>query len=612
MNYLSVFDNVSGDRLCFLENAYNVGYTLTLNLVHQATFTLPLDDPKNKYCQVYRYVEFWDSDKYVGLFRILPTVTTKSVDTREVVYSCEHVLATLMDDVLYGWHQIGNLGVYTNEVIQYVLNQQRTKRWQLNQCDFRRQFLYGWENENLLSALFSIATPFVDPYKWEVDTKTTPWTLSLSNISKEPVAEVRYKKNVTGITKTVDPTDLATRLIPLGYGEGVNQLTIASVNSGNVALEADTVDKYGEITRIWVDRRYQDADSLVSAAESLLEELKEPYTSYDVSTVYFGSLASANIGDYVRVIDDEDGTDFVTQIIQIDKPDVLMDPANATVTLANRQKNVAVSLADMADRERIDEVYAQGAVTVYTRSFADNCSPDYPAIMRFPVPSNVVYINEITLSGGPEAFRGYTTTIESTEQEITTTSDNGGEIITSTAGGGSSETSSEVELTPKNTSVSDDGGSGAANHNHGLNRGDHFAIVDNNLNIIGMSNGFSPSGAHTHGEHSHTVKIPKHYHDIDIPDHNHSITIPGHTHQYQHGIYTGPTASRLTILVDGNTVGIWQNLDNVNLVPYLSKNSDGTITRGWHTVEVVPNGLTRVELDMMIQLFANSRGGGQY
>jgi phage minor structural protein len=46
---------------------------------------------------------------------------------------------------------------------------------------------------------------------------------------------------MVGIEKDEDPTEIITRLYPLGYGEGVNQLTISSVNNGVPYIDADTI-----------------------------------------------------------------------------------------------------------------------------------------------------------------------------------------------------------------------------------------------------------------------------------------------------------------------------------------------------------------------------------
>lgn len=43
---------------------------------------------------------------------------------------------------------------------------------------------------------------------------------------------VRRRYNMTSYTRGRDPQNIVTRLYPLGYGEGINQLNIKGVNDG--------------------------------------------------------------------------------------------------------------------------------------------------------------------------------------------------------------------------------------------------------------------------------------------------------------------------------------------------------------------------------------------
>ena len=149
-------------------------------------------------------------------------------------------MATLIDTVLFGYHIVGNLGTYTADCIRYVLDHQPVKNWVLDRCDFRNQFEYGWEQESLLSALFSIAAPLAGPYLWKTDTSVYPWRLSLTRLDTTGLPElyVRRRHNMTSYQKGSDPQQILTRLYPLGYGEGVNQLGIASVNGGVPYLQS--------------------------------------------------------------------------------------------------------------------------------------------------------------------------------------------------------------------------------------------------------------------------------------------------------------------------------------------------------------------------------------
>ncbi|MNI53545.1 hypothetical protein D3C73_1083880 [compost metagenome] len=134
-----------------------------------------------------------------------------------------------------------------------------------------------------------------------------------------------------------------------------------------------------------------------------------------------------------------------------------------------------------------------------------------------------------------------------------------------------------------------------------------------------------PSGSHYHAinlnhsheiiipSHAHSVTIPAHNHSVNIPAHSHSVTIPEHVHTMIYGIYEGPTPTILTIEVDGNTVPITSvSGTNVDIIPYLSKDSAGRIVRGWHEIKITPNDLGRIVANVTMQIFVQSRGGGDY
>ena len=46
---------------------------------------------------------------------------------------------------------------------------------------------------------------------------------------------------------------------------------------------------------------------------------------------------------------------------------------------------------------------------------------------------------------------------------------------------------------------------------------------------------------------------------------------------------------------------------------YLSTDDNGKIRRGaWHEIQIVPDGLTRIEANLTAQVFVQSVGGGDY
>jgi len=620
-------------KLAYLENARNIGYDLTLNELWYSNFTMPADDSKNIYCQPFNYVEIYDGRERIELFRIMPTKLTRNTQGN-IVYECEHVLATLLDDVLFQYHQIGNIDVGTTTVLRYVLDRQIDKRWQLGTCEFDRRFEYKWENENLLVALFSVPECFNEGYRWEFDTTGSVWRIHLKKLPTKFKADITYKKNMLEIQKELDPTTIVTRLYCLGYGEGDNQLGIESVNNGIPYLESNgQTTTWGIKSSILVDRRFESPETLKAYGQSLLNQLKNPYKSYTTTAVDLYRKSPEKYekffpGDIVRINDKEDGIIEDLPIVKVTKGDITGNPGDIQIEIANKSRDISSSITEMADRTRINEVYAQGATNQMLVPFADNADNDNPAVLRIYIPDTMARINKCILNYQLEAFRAYSKAIEGGGGTTESTSDGGASSQTSSSGGGGTQTSSSggaISETSGNPTplenkpnwwgyIGERGG-----HNHGIPAGTRLLT-----SIDGSSVGWVPASDHDHSfmNHGHDIIIPTHRHDIDIPDHTHNIsipnhlhniTIPDHTHNLQFGIYRGTTANTVTIKVDGNLMPAIQQGQDINIVPYLSVDDSGKIQRNtWHTIEIVPDKLTRIIANIFMQIFTNSRGGGDY
>ncbi|MFZ3199437.1 MAG: phage tail spike protein, partial [Bacillus mycoides] len=268
----------------YLENAFKISYEQQFNSIWTAAFSLPLSDSKAEEVTAFDFLELFDNGKRIGMFRILPKETVKNTHT--ITYKCEHVLATLLSDVLFRYHQLSNFT--TKDVLEYLLGQQETKHWRLGKCDFTRYFHYSWEHENtILGPVFSVPKPFDEPHAWTWDdsVENYPWTLNLVKVNDEITGEIRYRKNLKGIRKEEDPTDIITRLYCLGYGEGVNQLDISKVNPTKkpyIEAPQHIIDKYGIHKYIWVDKRFENVDTLFSSGQVMLNKKCIPKVSYSV------------------------------------------------------------------------------------------------------------------------------------------------------------------------------------------------------------------------------------------------------------------------------------------------------------------------------------------
>lgn len=684
---ISIYDGRTRKRLAYLQNAYAISFEQSTNSLWTAQFSLPYSDPKTKYCKSFNLVELWDEDgggkdRYVGLFRIMPS-TEETIGTEaNIVYRLEHVLSTLLDDVMLGYHEVGNLEVFTRHSIGYILDNQTEKKWALKQCDYEHQFLYGWQDENLLSALFSIVQPFSETdYYWEFDTTEFPWQLSLRKANPNPVSDIRYRKNLNGLTRIVDPTNLTTRLYCYGYGQGDNKLTISDVNNGAPYLESPNIGKYGVITQVWTDERFTIAESLLSVGKTMLKRLEEPSVSYEIDLQTMYSASNLRIGDTVRMI--SLGLDEPMTVKKISKDDVSGAPQSGKIILGEGTIDISNSVAELAERQRIAETYSQGAESIFTDSFVDNADADIPAEVIFTIPENVVHVNEIRFSCLLTNFRAYSKAIQgggmgekTTEAggaDTLTSRSGGGQVISShdggggvrssldggnktisaLSGGGDSKTSGGGGYYPTTVSIKSrlSDGSGVGLHSHGIGTSNivtWVTAVKNSQGVVtGVSNSvreFIPSGDHTHEivvpshthsvpipDHTHSVPLPSHRHDINLPDHthginlpthdhkidipahNHEFVLPNHTHGIDYGIYKGPKASKMSVYLDDELIGEYDSsIKDLNLIDYMSKNANGNIMRGQHSIRIIPDSLTRVECTFQIRLFTNMHGGKQY
>lgn len=627
-NIIRVYDT-NMDKLGYLNNAYDIGYELKLNELNNATFTLPVWDSKNEYCQAFNYVEIFDGGHRVGLFRIMPLKLSRS-QSGYYTYDCEHVLSTLLDDVLFKYHQIGSKDIFTAKAIRYVLEQQTVKRWVLGVCDFKNEFEYGWENENLLSALYSIPEMFEGDYKWEFDTVDYPWVLHLRKIDPNFVADITYKKNMTSIEKVVDPTGIVTRLYCLGYGEGDNQLGIGKVNNGKAYIEDSTaIGRWGVKTSILVEPKYESEETLLAYGKKLLSELKEPRKAYTVSAIDLYRKNSEKhapfvVGDVVRILDSEDGIVEDLPIYNIRKSDITGDVGAIDIQIANKDEDIAGSISELQDRARINDVYAQGATNQMVIPYSDNADTDVPAKIRIFIPESMVRINTCILNYQLEPFRGYVKAARGgggwadvTEENPTVTPTS---ISTKARISGLATTIYDMYQT---TYIQNGDGSGdtgyastqsdsAPDHNHGLkdavNSGAH-------KHENASHNHYGGTHSHMLAGHSHNVdaeEVKGHTHEVEIEGHKHEVIIDDHTHALDFGVYQGTTASSVTIKVDGKNIPKTTDSD-VDIVKYLSVDDQGRIKRNtWHTIEILPDRMTRITANVFMQIFTNSRGGGDY
>lgn len=605
---LKILD-VNRQNVAYLENAYSVSYEKEVNKIATASFKLPLNDNKNEKIKHLQYVEIIDDDnEYIGLFRIMPTQTVVSESEQSVTYQCNHVLTTLMDSVIFRYHEISP-NTSTREVLEYLLNLQKVKHWRLGTCDFTRYFQYSWENVNgIVDAIFSVPKAFDEDYMFTFDTTSYPWTLNLIQPPTTPTCYIHESLNLKGLKIESNPNQVINRIYPLGIGEGVNQLNIKKVNpTGQAYIEnAQSIVNNGLIEYIWVDRRFTDAKLLMQSAQSLLTKFSQPIVSWETDAIDLikastdktvPQMTKLRVGNVVRLSTEKFGI-VNLRILKESKSDVFGDPGNIKLSIGNVLTDLGTTQADIERKIEINQLYSQGATNILNYDKADNADEQYPVKFRIYIDDDVVKINTCELTFETTKFRAYSKSLSGGGAAISTT--------TTQAAGQSTQTSSangtHRHRVLKFDSVIDHKWNEdlTANVFYGFNR-------DMPIYIQGSSR---PGDIYTEqaaDNHTHAVTTPSHTHNL-------SVTIPAHTHDIQYGIYEdSDIADRVTVTVDGNTIpGTDTSKERFNIVEYLSKSTDGTINRGWHEIIMTPNKRARIEAQITMRVFIKSQLGGEF
>ena len=357
--------------------------------------------------------------------------------------------------------------------------------------------------------------------------------------------------------------------------------------------------------------------------QTVLEGLQSPsYTrSFDVSDLYpltSQEIDDAEVGKICRLTMDNSVVYITKTIRKLDQP------GNLTIELSNKAIDIVNSIADLADRVRIESVYAQGATNLYQHSKDANATKDKGMEINLYFPAEMKMINKVLLKIQLEPFRAYSQSTGGNEAVSDTTDDGGFQGSTASSDAGEYDTNSgEVTFSGKldigtsqfypsmmNMSVS------AWTHGPEGDLGSHTHSVYVPLTL-------SPSYfAHSHnasvdlaklGSHSHRVRIPSHFHTFSVAPHKHKFTVPSHTHEINPGIYTYGSPTAFDIYIDGDKKATIDSTYCEENITTLLVNEQNQIPRdSWIKVEIRPNDLAYVVSSVFVQGFVQSRGGGNY
>jgi phage minor structural protein len=359
----------------------------SLSQAEQLSFSIPFDNDGYSLIEgLLTKVKIYDTRDNSVVFsgRVIPTkdgMDSEGKFIKEV--TCEGALTYLIDTNTRRWE-------FTNQtpaqILQYLLDQHNAKV-----DDTRKIYLGTIEvlqpitvNTNYETTLNAIVSKIKNILGGDIRVQERSGKLYLDYFKAQGTnnnAEVRIGYNLKDITREYDPMDIITRAIPLGYGEGINQLDITSVNNGVEYIEdSSAVATYGVIEGLVTNKDIQDADTLLIYGQTVLNEKKQPRFTYQQSSLDLSVLPGHEkekyeLGDTLHTIVDVLNMDAYSRVIERER-DLILSPWNANLTLSTRPARLSDQTVDLKQRNQMPYILPSwnlnGDINIFTNLFSDN------------------------------------------------------------------------------------------------------------------------------------------------------------------------------------------------------------------------------------------------
>lgn len=412
---------------------------------------------------------------------------------------------------------------------------------------------------------------------------------------------------ITSLTEVSDASDLLTRVIPHGAGNGGVVLTLAAitdsaptgytVDAANNYVKRDASETaYGRIERTLdfkdiapLSNTTADiqaaANMLMQACVEHLRRYGAPQKFYDVGLSKVDQILQVGttlplvyrvLVDGVAVYDLNASFNIIEARNQITAEGI--HTVGVTISTIDRlPQSDNEFLAATIQASRIVAAKQQLGASVDTFTYRDEMDNSKGASFRFWTGDEYTSIQRAVLRFRIQPLRS---TVKSVAGSSTTTVSGGG---STTASGGGSTSGSGGSTTPTS-------GNESGNHSHGLSIAAGTITYDvglNNLGALVANAGYGGGTVNAIGNnnanHTHNVSVPAHTHST--PDHSHST--PNHTHDLTpnismvYGIFEESGANTLVL---------------ANLVIKLNGGADliasvVDISNGWYELDIT-DGLT--------------------
>lgn len=542
-----------------------------LSQAEQLTLAIPYGNPGYSIIEGLKTkVKIYDTRDNSVIFsgRVIPTKDGMSSDgkfTNQVI--CEGAMNYLVDSQTRRWEFINKTPW---EILQFLLDKHNEK------MDTERKIYLGiievtqpiTISTNYESTLNAIVTKVRNILGGDLRVQERNGVLYLDYLiaqGSNNEVEIRLGYNAKEFIREYDPTDIITRAIPLGYGEGINQLDITKVNNGVEYIEdAGAVLKYGVIEGVPTNKDIQNADTLKVYGQTILNEKKQPKLSYSQSALDLSVLTGHEnekyeLGDTLHTIIDFMSVDVYGRVVERER-DLINNPWDPKLTISTRPITLTDQIIQLKQRSLTLENAPQGSTCIFALPGKENCDSTHPMTFDLDIPKETVNINRVYINLHGRKYRANS----------------------KDAAAGGSYTKSSV------TTSTESGGST-------LITMDPFYRDTSKVVLF--------EDSHIHGyDIDHEHEIPEHSHQFTVP----AISIPSHIHPQVYGIVESTHPKNVKIKVNGMDIGI--NLgDGSSVFDEYDIDITDKVTIGNNKIEISTEQNGRIDAIVYSQIFIQSK-----
>jgi phage minor structural protein len=363
----------AGAKAAYLQNAFNIQRTEKVNQTPTLSFSLPADDAKAVFLTSAYDVKIWNTvkDRWEGLY-ILREATEKwdsSGSIVEVYYT--GAMIQLAEEENISYDTTATPKTPTQIVTALLALQEHVPAITVGTIQPTTSFAFAIENTNLLAALLK-CVEYLGGYM-EVDAdRHLNW---YNEPSGSPVREIRYQKNMKGVTRKRDFTNIVNKVYAYGYGETEAQVTLIDAGETYEYIEnVPSQTAYGVKIKRITDKRITHPSTLLLWAQKYLADNKDPVYYYTVDVVNLAEhrdfdfdFEEFTVGQIVRVVNSDMNNLLVNvKIVSVDTN--LSKPEEISLELANATKDLSDSFAKASDTRAVVQNMAvqigAGQVTV--------------------------------------------------------------------------------------------------------------------------------------------------------------------------------------------------------------------------------------------------------